>query len=100
MTIQFTQLTTDGYLFERGYTYASVQWNKEVTELFGSRIPPDLKKHNRLVYSRSSKGPTRGNPSRCGAISEESDCVARPRRASTSAVRLVLRLLSVGVAPE
>jgi Alpha/beta hydrolase domain len=57
MTIQFTQLTTDGYLFERGYTYASVQWNKEVTELFGSTIPPDLKKHNRLVYGTIQQGP-------------------------------------------
>ena len=57
MTIQFTQLTTYGYLFERGYTYASVQWNKEVTELFGSTIPPDLEKHNRLVYGTIQQGP-------------------------------------------
>jgi hypothetical protein len=35
-TLQVTRMTTDGYLFEQGYTYASVQWNKEVTDLFAS----------------------------------------------------------------
>jgi hypothetical protein len=34
MTIQYARRTTDGYLFENGYTYASVQWRKGVTELF------------------------------------------------------------------
>jgi hypothetical protein len=57
MTIQFTRLTTDEYLFERGYTYASVQWNKEVTELFGSEVPRDGAKHNRLVYGTIERGP-------------------------------------------
>jgi Alpha/beta hydrolase domain len=56
MTIQFTQLTTDGYLFERGYTYASVQWNKEVTDLFGATVPRDLENHNRLVYGSIERG--------------------------------------------
>ena len=33
-TRQWARRATDGYLFENGYTYASVQWSKEVTELF------------------------------------------------------------------
>jgi hypothetical protein len=39
MTIEYTRRTTDRYLFEQGYTYASVQWSKEVTELFAD-VPP------------------------------------------------------------
>lgn len=39
MTYQWARVATDGYLFEGGYTYASVQWNKEVTELFAD-VPP------------------------------------------------------------
>ena len=33
-TLQLTRQTTDGFLFDQGYTYASAQWNKEVTDLF------------------------------------------------------------------
>jgi hypothetical protein len=33
-TLQLTRQTTDGFLFEQGYTYASVQWDKDVTDLF------------------------------------------------------------------
>jgi len=33
-TLQLTRQATDGFLFDEGYTYASVQWNKEVTDLF------------------------------------------------------------------
>ncbi len=38
-TKQYARIVTDGYLFESGYTYASVQWSKEVTELFAD-VPP------------------------------------------------------------
>ena len=38
-TVQYARVVTDGYLFESGYTYASVQWSKEVTELFAD-VPP------------------------------------------------------------
>jgi hypothetical protein len=33
-TKQYARIVTDGFLFEHGYTYASVQWSKEVAELF------------------------------------------------------------------
>lgn len=33
-TLQLTRQVTDGFLFEQGYTYASVQWDKDVTDLF------------------------------------------------------------------
>jgi MYXO-CTERM domain-containing protein len=49
-TFQFTLLTTDSYLFDKGYTYASVQWNKAVTEIFGPTAPNDGQPHNHLAY--------------------------------------------------
>ena len=49
-TFQFTLLTTGDYLFEEGYTYISIQWNKAVTEIFGPAVPLDGQPHNRLVY--------------------------------------------------
>ena len=49
-TQQFTLLSTDGYLFEKGYTYLSIQWDKAVTEIFGPTVPPDGQPHNHLVY--------------------------------------------------
>jgi hypothetical protein len=49
-TFQFTLLATGPYLFEEGYTYVSVQWNKAVTETFGPAAPPDGQPHNHLVY--------------------------------------------------
>jgi len=45
MTIDMARLTTDGYLFENGYTYASVQWSKAVTELFADIEPGDDANH-------------------------------------------------------
>ncbi|MDQ3366244.1 MAG: alpha/beta hydrolase domain-containing protein [Myxococcota bacterium] len=55
MTLQMTRASSDNYVFENGYTYASVQWNKAVTEIFGPTMPsgPD---HNRLVYGTIEKG--------------------------------------------
>ena len=49
-TFQFTLLATGNYLFDEGYTYVSIQWNKAVTEIFGSTVPDDGRPHNHLVY--------------------------------------------------
>ncbi len=49
-TYQFTLLSTGEYLFDEGYTYLSIQWNKAVTEIFGKTAPPDGRPHNHLVY--------------------------------------------------
>ena len=49
-TFQFTLLATGSYLFEEGYTYVSIQWNKAVTEIFGPAVPPDGQPHNPLIY--------------------------------------------------
>ena len=49
-TFQFTLLATDNYLFDEGYTYVSIQWDKAVTEIFGPAAPIDGQAHNHLVY--------------------------------------------------
>ena len=49
-TFQFTLLATGNYLFDKGYTYVSIQWNKAVTEIFGPTAPDDGQPHNHLVY--------------------------------------------------
>ncbi len=49
-TFEFTLLATGSYLFEEGYTYISIQWNKAVTEIFGPTVPDDGQPHNLLVY--------------------------------------------------
>jgi hypothetical protein len=49
-TFQFTLLATGNYLFEKGYTYVSIQWDKAVTEVFGPAAPADGQPHNHLVY--------------------------------------------------
>jgi hypothetical protein len=49
-TVQFTLLTTGNYLFDEGYTYLSIQWNKKVTEIFGPTAPEDGEPHNHLIY--------------------------------------------------
>ena len=56
MTMQNSRDVTDGYLFEQSYTYASVQWNKEVTELFGPSGDPSDPDYNHLVYGKIEKG--------------------------------------------
>jgi hypothetical protein len=55
-THQFTRLATGKYLFEEGYTYVTVQWNKAVTEVFGPTRPVDGEPHNRLVYGSIERG--------------------------------------------
>jgi hypothetical protein len=49
LTLEMTRVSTDNFVFENGYTYASVQWNKAVTELFGPTQPAG-EGHNRLAY--------------------------------------------------
>jgi hypothetical protein len=49
-TFQFTLLATENYLFDEGYTYVSIQWDKAVTEIFGPTAPTDGQPHNHLVY--------------------------------------------------
>jgi Alpha/beta hydrolase domain len=49
-TFQFTLLGTEQYLFDEGYTYVSIQWDKAVTEIFGSAAPIDGRAHNHLLY--------------------------------------------------
>lgn len=49
-THQFTLLATENYLFEQGYTYLSIQWDKAVTEIFGPAPPSDGQPHNHLLY--------------------------------------------------
>ncbi len=49
-TVQFTLLATDTFLFDEGYTYISIQWNKKVTEIFGPTAPLDDRRRNHLVY--------------------------------------------------
>ena len=53
-TVEFTRRTTDGYLFEAGYTYASVLWSKEVAELFAD-VPPG-EDPNHLVRGSIERG--------------------------------------------
>ncbi len=54
---QFTLATTEQYLFQKGYTYASVNWNKVLTDLFGPTVPHDGKEHNRLCFGIIEQGP-------------------------------------------
>jgi hypothetical protein len=49
-TLEFTRLATGSYLFDKGYTYISIQWDKAVTEIFGPTAPNDGTSHNHLVY--------------------------------------------------
>ena len=49
-TFEFTRVATGSYLFDEGYTYISIQWNKAVTEIFGPTAPNDGNPHNHLVY--------------------------------------------------
>ena len=49
-TFQFTLLASENYLFDEGYTYISIQWDKAVTEIFGPAAPVDGQAHNHLIY--------------------------------------------------
>jgi hypothetical protein len=48
-TAEFTRLTTGSYLFDEGYTYLTIQWNKKVTTIFGPTKPAG-DGHNHLLY--------------------------------------------------
>jgi hypothetical protein len=47
---RFALRTTDGYLFENGFTYATVQWDKGVKEHFGPVAPDGEEQHSHLIY--------------------------------------------------
>ncbi len=49
-TFQFTLLATEHFLFDEGYTYVSIQWDKAVTEIFGPTAPINGQAHNHLLY--------------------------------------------------
>ena len=52
-TVQFTLQATGDHLFEQGYTYLSIQWNKFVTQIFGPTAPASDRNH--LVYGTIEK---------------------------------------------
>jgi hypothetical protein len=54
-TIQFTLLATGSFLFDEGYTYLSIQWNKKVTETFGPTAPDNGRPHGHLLYGTIEK---------------------------------------------
>jgi len=54
-TFQFTLLSTDKYLFDQGYTYMSIQWDKMVTGIWGAAPPNDGQPHNHMVYGTIDK---------------------------------------------
>jgi hypothetical protein len=49
-TIDFTLAATGTHLFEEGYTYLSIQWDKLLTSKFGPTPPKDGNDHNHMVY--------------------------------------------------
>ena len=55
-TIDFTLASTGTHLFDEGYTYLSIQWNKFVTEKFGPTMPKGGDGHNHLVYGTIERG--------------------------------------------
>ncbi len=54
--LQHTRTTTENYLFETGYTYISIQWDKAVTETFGPTPPDDGSDFNHLAYGTIEQG--------------------------------------------
>jgi hypothetical protein len=55
LTLEMTRVSTDNFVFDQGFVYASVQWNKAVTEIFGPTQPAG-EGHNRLVYGTIEHG--------------------------------------------
>ncbi|MGH8236186.1 MAG: alpha/beta hydrolase domain-containing protein [Steroidobacteraceae bacterium] len=53
-TFEFTTLATGTHLFDAGYTYLTIQWNKLVTDRFGPQAPRG--DHNPLVYGSIERG--------------------------------------------
>ena len=54
---RFALRTTDGYLFENGYMYATVQWDKAVTDHFGPSAPDDGEQNSHLIYGTIEEAP-------------------------------------------
>ncbi|MDQ3366438.1 MAG: alpha/beta hydrolase domain-containing protein [Myxococcota bacterium] len=53
-SFQFTRIIMEDFLWKDGYTYASVQWDKTVTDFFGPDMPEG--RQNRLVFGKIDKG--------------------------------------------
>jgi hypothetical protein len=109
-TFQFTLLSTGSYLFENGYTYVSIQWNKAVTEIFGPSAPPDGQLHNHLVYGSIDRSADAWEILRDAARLLKDPSVypghGRPRRVTTvlssgysQGAALQLELLAEGLDP-
>jgi len=47
---RYALYTTEDYLFESGFTYVGVQWDKAVTEYFGSSAPDGAEEQSHLIY--------------------------------------------------
>ena len=47
---QLALWSTGTYLFDEGYTYAAVQWDKAVTDVFGEAAPDDDPDRNHLAH--------------------------------------------------
>jgi hypothetical protein len=52
--VRFSRLTIEDYMWEQGYSWISVAWDKTVTDMFGPDIQPG--RHNRLVYGTIERG--------------------------------------------
>ena len=59
-TFQFTLLATENYLFDEGYTYVSIQWDKAVTEIFGPAAPMTARHTTTWSTAPSIAAPMRG----------------------------------------
>ena len=56
LLIEFTPITIGDFIFRENYTYASVQWDKAVTDAFGPTEPNDGNDHNHLLYGTIERG--------------------------------------------
>jgi hypothetical protein len=52
--IRFSRRTIEDYMWNAGFTWMAVSWDKTVTDLFGETIQPG--RHNRLIYGRIERG--------------------------------------------
>ena len=85
-TIQFTRLTTENYLFEEGYTYLSIQWDKAITEIFGRRRLRTMTRPTISPTAPSSAVPMRGKscwmPHDCSRIRAPTRVDSDPREST------------------
>lgn len=50
LTLPFATLAMGNFMVDEGYTIATVQWDKAVTDTFGATPPNDGQPHNHLVF--------------------------------------------------